>query len=99
LESVIPDVVVEPGHGHDTLGALNLYSAKRDAFDREAQHIGELFAVHAAIALANSRHESNLLAALDSRDVIGMAKGILMGMASKPTARSPSSSARPRSPS
>jgi GAF domain-containing protein len=62
----------------DTLGALYLYSAKRDAFDREAQHIGELFAVHAAIALANSRQESNLLAALDSRDVIGMAKGILM---------------------
>ena len=52
----------------DTLGAFNLHSAKRDAFDREAQHIGELFAEHAAIALA----------ALDSRDVIGMAKGILM---------------------
>jgi GAF domain-containing protein len=62
----------------DTLGALNLYSARREAFDRNAQHVGELFAVHAAIALANSRQESNLLTALDSRDVIGMAKGILM---------------------
>ncbi|MDT7724546.1 MAG: hypothetical protein QOI21_1122 [Actinomycetota bacterium] len=62
----------------DTLGALNLYSSKRDAFDQDAQQIGELFAVHAAIALAGSRQEANLLAALDNRDVIGMAKGILM---------------------
>jgi transcriptional regulator with GAF, ATPase, and Fis domain len=62
----------------DTLGALNLYSAERDAFDVNAQQIGELFAVHAAIALAGSQQESHLLAALDSRDLIGMAKGILM---------------------
>jgi GAF domain-containing protein len=62
----------------DTLGALNLYAAGRDAFDRNSEQIGELFAVHAAIALAGSQQESNLLAALDSRDVIGMAKGILM---------------------
>jgi GAF domain-containing protein len=62
----------------DNLGALNLYSTKPDAFDQDAQQIGELFAVHAAIALAGSRQEANLLAALDNRDVIGMAKGILM---------------------
>lgn len=62
----------------DTLGALNLYSSAEDAFDVESQHIGELFAVHAAIALGSSQQESNLLAALGTRDVIGMAKGILM---------------------
>jgi GAF domain-containing protein len=64
--------------GEGTLGALNLYATERDAFDQNSQQIGELFAVHAAIALAGSRQESHLLAALDSRDVIGMAKGILM---------------------
>jgi transcriptional regulator with GAF, ATPase, and Fis domain len=62
----------------DTLGALNLYAVGRDAFDPNSEQIGELFAVHAAIALAGSRQESHLLAALDTRDVIGMAKGILM---------------------
>jgi GAF domain-containing protein len=62
----------------DTLGALNLYSSAPDAFDAESQHVGELLAVHAAIALGSSQQESNLRAALNTRDVIGMAKGILM---------------------
>jgi len=62
----------------DTLGALNLYSSELDAFEAESQHVGELLAVHAAIALGSSQHESHLRAALGSRDMIGMAKGILM---------------------
>ncbi|MCW4353615.1 GAF and ANTAR domain-containing protein [Hoyosella sp. YIM 151337] len=61
-----------------TLGALNLYSRHRDAFDDEAVITGRPFAAHAAIALAHSREKLQLLDALDSRDVIGMAKGILM---------------------
>ncbi|PXY21401.1 antitermination regulator [Prauserella muralis] len=60
------------------VGALNLYSAKPDAFDEEAERVGELFAAHAAVALAGSRGQAQLHSALQTRDVIGMAKGILM---------------------
>ncbi|KDN23922.1 GAF and ANTAR domain-containing protein [Amycolatopsis rifamycinica] len=61
-----------------TLGALNLYSRARDAFDRRTREDGKLFAAHAAIALVGAQTEAQLSAAVESRDVIGMAKGILM---------------------
>lgn len=61
-----------------TLGALDLYSSKPNAFDPEAELVGELFAAHAAIALIGSTRQSEWRAALSSRDIIGMAKGILM---------------------
>lgn len=60
------------------IGALNLYSWRKDAFDEEAERIGELFAAHAAVALAGSKGLAQLQVALKTRDVIGMAKGILM---------------------
>jgi GAF domain-containing protein len=60
------------------LGALNLYSTKRDAFDEEAEHVTGLFAAHAAVALAGSRRQEQLRQALHTRDTISMAKGILM---------------------
>ena len=62
----------------DTLGALNMYSKAEDAFDDEAQAVGLVFAAHAAVALANAIHDEQLEEALQSRDVIGQAKGILM---------------------
>lgn len=37
-----------------------------------------VFASHAAIALAGAQHGQNLRAVVDSRDLIGQAKGILM---------------------
>ncbi|TKG68282.1 MULTISPECIES: GAF and ANTAR domain-containing protein [Prauserella] len=61
-----------------TLGALNLYSSQRDAFDADAEHIGELFAAHAAVALIGSQEQAQLRTALGTRDVIATAKGILM---------------------
>ncbi len=61
-----------------TLGALNLYSRTRDAFSKQTQEDGRLFATHAAIALVSAQTEAQLSAALETRDVIGMAKGILM---------------------
>ncbi|WP_019816035.1 GAF and ANTAR domain-containing protein [Saccharomonospora saliphila] len=61
-----------------TIGALNLYSWRADAFDEDAERIGELFAAHAAVALAGSRGLEQLHGALRTRDTIGMAKGILM---------------------
>jgi GAF domain-containing protein len=60
------------------LGALDLYSSKLNAFDAEAEIVGELFAAHAAIALLGSTQQADWRAALNSRDLIGMAKGILM---------------------
>lgn len=62
----------------DTLGALNLYAEKPDAFTDESEHVGLLFAAHAAVAMAGAQQQEHLTAALSARDVIGQAKGILM---------------------
>lgn len=62
----------------DNLGALNLYAEKEDAFTAADENVGLLLATHAAVALVAARKVSNLQTALDSRDVIGQAKGILM---------------------
>lgn len=61
-----------------TLGTLDLFSSVPDAFDDDAGRIGELFAAHAAIAMIGSAGQAEWKTALNSRDVIGMAKGILM---------------------
>ena len=61
-----------------TLGALNLYASQPDMFTASAMNDGRLFASHAAVALIGAQHEAQLEAAIESRDVIGMAKGILM---------------------
>lgn len=62
----------------DTLGALNLYGGTGVRFGDEAQLVGEVFATHAALALAGARHSRQLNEALASRDAIGQAKGLLM---------------------
>jgi len=62
----------------DSLGALNLYAQAPDAFTAHDESVAMLLAVHAALAIASDAHESNLKVALESRDIIGQAKGILM---------------------
>ncbi len=62
----------------DNLGALNLYSAQKDAFDDESEHVGQLFAAHAAVAMSGAQQVEHLTKAMAARDVIGQAKGILM---------------------
>jgi len=62
----------------DTMGSLNLYSKKPAAFDDEARMLGAVFAAHAAVAMSSARKEEQLREALQSRDVIGQAKGLLM---------------------
>lgn len=64
--------------GRTTIGSLNVYSARHGAFTDDARHSGSLLAAHAAIVLAASRQQANLHLALQTRDVIGQAKGILM---------------------
>ncbi len=66
-------------------GALNIYSRRPDAFGAVARDTALLLATHGSLALAAtsavSRAElesSHLRRAVESRDVIGQAKGILM---------------------
>jgi transcriptional regulator with GAF, ATPase, and Fis domain len=62
----------------DNLGALNLYSREKHAFTDESEQVGLVFATHAALAMADARHQERLYLAMEVRDVIGQAKGILM---------------------
>ena len=62
----------------DTLGALDLYSSERDPFDDQDIAVASVFAAHAAVALVTARREQQLEGKAASRDVIGMAKGIVM---------------------
>ena len=62
----------------DDLGALNLFSTHVDAFDDEDEHVALLFATHAAVAMADAQATERLERAVNSRDLIGQAKGILM---------------------
>lgn len=62
----------------DNLGALNLYSKTPEAFGDESEHIGLLFASHAAVAMASAQTQEQLARGMETRDLIGQAKGILM---------------------
>lgn len=66
-------------------GSLNLYSRHERAFTNADERMAEFFSAQAAVVLANSelywRAQAlgeQLRIALESRDVIGQAKGILM---------------------
>ena len=62
----------------DRLGALNLFSSSPGVFDEWAVELGEVFAAHCAAVLASVIAQEGARTALESRDVIGQAKGILM---------------------
>lgn len=62
----------------DDFGSLNLYSNEANAFTDESENIGLLVASHGAIAFAGTEQTRQLTDAIDSRDIIGQAKGILM---------------------
>lgn len=62
----------------ENLGALNLYNHDSHGFDDESEHIALLLASHAAIAMVGSEQHQRLTQGLESRDLIGQAKGILM---------------------
>jgi GAF domain-containing protein len=64
--------------GDDSFGALNFYAADLAAFGQDSESTGILLASHAALAMAAVRTEAGLLTAMDSREMIGQAKGILM---------------------
>lgn len=62
----------------DNLGALNLFSRTPGAFDDESEHIGLMFAAHAAVAYATAQKHAALDRVVASRQLIGQAQGILM---------------------
>jgi GAF domain-containing protein len=62
----------------DTLGALNLLSRTRDAFDQDDVTTASHLAAHLAVALAESQHAEELHSGALNRTVIGQAEGILM---------------------
>jgi hypothetical protein len=61
-----------------TRAALNLYSRAPGSFDAYSGHVAELFAIQAAVLLFGANRAEELQHAVDTRDVIGQAKGILM---------------------
>jgi GAF domain-containing protein len=63
---------------HGALGTLNLYARAKDAFDDQDRGVAPIFAAHAAIALRAAQHHRHLIAAIETRDIIGQAKGIIM---------------------
>lgn len=62
----------------ESFGALNLYAPSPGAFGPDSESTGILLASHAALAMAAARTEAGLTAAMDTRDLIGQAKGILI---------------------
>lgn len=61
-----------------TFGTLSLYAESPRAFKDVTESVARVLAVLAAITLSESRGRSNLQRALESRDLIGQAKGIIM---------------------
>jgi hypothetical protein len=58
--------------------ALNLYSATPNAYDENARTMAGLFGVQASLLLYGAETAAHLQRAVDSRDLIGQAKGIFM---------------------
>jgi GAF domain-containing protein len=62
----------------DKLGALNLYSTEPEAFNEHSEAMAIGYAAHVSLALSALDREANLRRAMQSREVIGQAMGILM---------------------
>jgi GAF domain-containing protein len=84
-EQGVRSVLALPLYAHRTVGALNLYARYPEAFGVMDRARGQLLAALAALAFTSAqshedeeRRATNLHAALDTREVIGQAQGILM---------------------
>jgi GAF domain-containing protein len=71
--------------GDEALGAMKVYSHRPDAYDEHDEHLLTMFAAHSAVLLTHvrsyqdaQRMSAALRASLRSRDVVNMAKGVLM---------------------
>lgn len=65
-------------HRETGMGALNLYATVPRAFSDSSRQVAAAYATLGALAWAAAARETQFREALDSRDAIGQAKGILM---------------------
>ena len=72
--------------GNDTLGAIKVYADHPRAFDSRSTQLLVLFSAQASLLVANvqtaeraRRLSDGMRQAVRSRDLVGMAKGVLMG--------------------
>ncbi|HZQ87528.1 MAG TPA: ANTAR domain-containing protein [Acidimicrobiales bacterium] len=70
--------VMRDGSAPVVLGALNLYALTPHAFSDDDALVTVLLASHGAVVIDASARQTSLRKAMESRDVIGQAKGILM---------------------
>jgi GAF domain-containing protein len=61
-----------------TMGALNFFAEQPDSFDDDAIELAQVAATHVAVAWNMVRRDLQFRSALESRDVIGQAKGMIM---------------------
>jgi len=85
VQSVLAVALLPDARPPQLTGALNLYSRKRDGVTAADRDVAFLLATHGSLALATTKarttaelHAAQLRQAIDSRDIIGQAKGILM---------------------
>ena len=85
MRSVLAVALLPDARPPRLTGALNLYSRERNGLTPADRDIALLLATHGSLALATTRaltkaelHATQLRAAIESRDIIGQAKGILM---------------------
>ncbi|OLR92489.1 GAF and ANTAR domain-containing protein [Actinokineospora bangkokensis] len=85
FSEVLATALVLDGDLADCSGALNIYSRTPGALAGEAVDMALVLATHASLAIQGARaaeraalRETQLRQAVESRDVIGQAKGILM---------------------
>lgn len=71
-----------------TFGALDFYSRRPHAYSPFSKVIGQVFASHAGVALKGAMTEAGLESAIQTRDIIGQAKGILMERLGLPASES-----------
>lgn len=64
--------------GQEIDAALNLYAERRHAFEVTDLAVAGIFGAHAGTALGGARAQDQLRTALHSRQIIGVAQGILM---------------------
>ncbi|GAA4947565.1 GAF and ANTAR domain-containing protein [Streptomonospora halophila] len=78
LDRGVGSVLALPLTQKGAQGALLLFSPAVSAFTADDERIAGLVAAHAGAALAAAHERAHLRAALESREVIGQATGVLM---------------------
>lgn len=69
-----------------TFGALDFYAKRPNVYSPFSKVIGQVFASHAGVALKGAITEAGFEKAIQSRDIIGQAKGIIMERRDLPAA-------------